>query len=48
MSPRVWLLTLMVGLPLVLYLPTHLALAWLFPPGTPRRDRSSRVGSVAS
>ena len=44
MSPRVWLLTLMVGLPLVLYLPTHLALAWLFPLGTSLRDRSSRVG----
>lgn len=30
-SPRLWLLTLMVGLPLVLYLPTHLALARFFP-----------------
>ncbi len=35
MPPLAWLATLLVGLPLVFFLPTHLLLVWLFPPARP-------------
>ena len=38
MPPLAWLGLLMVGLPLLVFLPTHLALKWLFPPPSARSD----------
>jgi len=36
MAPQAWFALLMIGLPLLVYLPTHLLLAWLFSmPATP-------------
>ena len=37
MPPLAWLGLLMVGLPLLVYLPTHLVLKWVFPPPPDRR-----------
>lgn len=33
LPPRLWLLTLIVGLPLLVYWPTHKLLGWIFPQG---------------
>jgi hypothetical protein len=46
MSPWLWLATLMIGLPVCVYLPTHLVLRRAFPQcGIPPR-RSDGAGTV--
>ena len=40
MAPRAYLMLLLIGLPLVIYLPTHLLFCKLFRPADPSRTRS--------
>ena len=35
MHPHAWLALLLIGLPLLVFLPTHLLFCWLFPPPAP-------------